>query len=243
MESARGAISARRTLRTVVTFVALGISAGVAASWICAIGVHPGDALPEATAHTRLEDGKLWYVIWSAQPGHSEVMSVTGTFPEDVSLAPEPAAESVIPRWSRVRRPKAGRNGGEFHHVESAFGWPWLSLAFSGEYTRRDSRQVEIEVKSGILLYQPTLGSGDKPLRVLPLRPLWIGILCNSVFYGLGIWLLWFLKVLRPLSLLRRIRLRRGLCPTCGYPMGEATVCAECGAMLPSRKPDARATE
>ena len=36
--------------------------------------------------------------------------------------------------------------------------------------------------------------------------------------------------------LLRRFwRLRRGLCPKCAYPMGESSVCTECGCGLPKR--------
>ena len=36
-------------------------------------------------------------------------------------------------------------------------------------------------------------------------------------------------------ALRRLIRRRRGLCPKCGYPMGEAAVCSECGRTLPGR--------
>ena len=30
-------------------------------------------------------------------------------------------------------------------------------------------------------------------------------------------------------------RIERGLCPKCGYPMGESAVCTECGKTLPRR--------
>ncbi len=42
--------------------------------------------------------------------------------------------------------------------------------------------------------------------------------------------------VIATLVQLRRfLRLRRGLCPKCAYPMGEAAVCSECGCGLPKR--------
>ncbi len=42
--------------------------------------------------------------------------------------------------------------------------------------------------------------------------------------------------VIATLVQLRRfLRVRRGLCPKCAYPMGESEVCTECGESLPSR--------
>ncbi len=38
-----------------------------------------------------------------------------------------------------------------------------------------------------------------------------------------------------PFSLRRFLRVRRGLCPTCAYPMGESAVCTECGRDVPKR--------
>ena len=64
----------------------------------------------------------------------------------------------------------------------------------------------------------------------LPARPLWPGFAINTLFYATILWLLMY-----GLSALRRfLRLRRGLCPKCAYPMGESSVCSECGKPLPS---------
>ncbi len=38
-----------------------------------------------------------------------------------------------------------------------------------------------------------------------------------------------------PFALRRFLRVRRGLCPKCAYPMGESSVCTECGRALPKR--------
>ena len=61
--------------------------------------------------------------------------------------------------------------------------------------------------------------------RVIPTRPIWPGFAVNTLFYAA---LLWFPFVLR-----RFIRVKRGLCPACAYPMGESVVCSECGKTLP----------
>ena len=46
--------------------------------------------------------------------------------------------------------------------------------------------------------------------------------------------LLWLLLP-GPFVLRRFLRLRRGLCPRCAYPMGMTDTCTECGATLPTR--------
>ncbi|MEQ8316733.1 MAG: zinc ribbon domain-containing protein [Phycisphaerales bacterium] len=60
----------------------------------------------------------------------------------------------------------------------------------------------------------------------VPYLPLWPGLLGNTLFYGV--------LVLTPFSLVRwrrlRRRARRGLCPACGYELGDGVeACPECG--------------
>ncbi len=65
----------------------------------------------------------------------------------------------------------------------------------------------------------------------LPLRPIWPGFAANTIFYATIFWLV----IPGPFALCRLIRQRRGLCPSCAYPMGESAVCSECGKELPKR--------
>ena len=67
-----------------------------------------------------------------------------------------------------------------------------------------------------------------KPHRPFPTQPLWLGFTVNTLFFAALLWL--------PFPMQRWIRVRRGLCPKCAYPMGESAVCSECGAALPSPK-------
>ena len=68
-----------------------------------------------------------------------------------------------------------------------------------------------------------------KPPRPFPLRPIWPGFAVNTLCYAAILWLL----ILGPFVLRRFIRMKRGLCPACAYPMGESNVCSECGRALP----------
>jgi hypothetical protein len=65
---------------------------------------------------------------------------------------------------------------------------------------------------------------------VLPCMPLWSGFGLNTLVYAVVLW--GFFAA--PFALRRRMRIRRGLCPACAYPVGESEMCTECGAQLPS---------
>ena len=71
------------------------------------------------------------------------------------------------------------------------------------------------------------LGGSTYP-RVLPLRPIWLGFAVNTAFYAVVIWLLSG----GTFKVRRSIRKKRGLCPKCAYPVGDSSVCTECGREL-----------
>ncbi len=62
----------------------------------------------------------------------------------------------------------------------------------------------------------------------IPLRPIWPGFAVNTLFYATLLWLV----IPGPFVLRRFLRMRRGLCQKCAYPMGESAVCTECGKSL-----------
>ena len=63
----------------------------------------------------------------------------------------------------------------------------------------------------------------------LPLLPILPGFLINTLFYAGILWLV----IPGPFVLRRLLRVRRGLCPLCKYPIGVSVVCTECGRDLP----------
>ncbi len=62
--------------------------------------------------------------------------------------------------------------------------------------------------------------------------PLWLGFALHAAFYAAILWLL----ILGPFILRRFVRVKRGLCPACAYPMGGSTICTECGRELSARR-------
>ena len=68
-------------------------------------------------------------------------------------------------------------------------------------------------------------------IGVLPFHPIWPGFAVNTVCYAAVLWLL----IPGPFVLRRFIRMKRGRCMKCGYPIAESAVCTECGNALPVR--------
>ncbi len=68
---------------------------------------------------------------------------------------------------------------------------------------------------------------GATHFDILALRPIWPGFAVNTLFYATFLWLLTCLTI----AVRRFLRLRRGLCPACGYDLrhGEHEACPECG--------------
>lgn len=125
-------------------------------------------------------------------------------------------------------------NGPEFwDHVGA--GWPMLALSAS-RHTVLDleGREVVdrvIRLHGGVALHQdrddPTAES--RTPRLLPLRPLWLGFILNSLAYATGLGTI----VHGPTTVRSFLLGRRGECPACGYPRGSSPVCTECGEALP----------
>ena len=66
---------------------------------------------------------------------------------------------------------------------------------------------------------------------IIPYELLWPGFAVNTLFYATILWLV----IPGPFVLTRFLRVRRGLCPLCKYPIGVSAVCTECGKDLPKR--------
>ena len=82
-------------------------------------------------------------------------------------------------------------------------------------------------------VFRPDWMRGTGWPLVLPLRFIWPGFAINTVFYAAILWLLFA----APGFIRRRIRIQRGQCPACAYPVrgGTNPLCTECGAAVSVR--------
>ncbi len=123
-----------------------------------------------------------------------------------------PALAAAEIQWFARRELVMGDEWGAVRGTHTRAGWPMFALEW--EYWRSETSGQSIG----------TLEPGDD---IMSSRPICPGFVINTVFYAAVLWLLFA----APFALRRRRRIKRGLCPACGYQWGAGTspVCTECG--------------
>ena len=118
--------------------------------------------------------------------------------------------QSMVPSWSQLAIPPTM----DVSIWDYSAGWPCRSL-----YYYWDS-----DTSSHSHAWQIRESPNE---RYLPLAPIWPGIVINTLFYAVFMWLL----LTGPLVLRRTIRHKRGLCVKCAYDLRGADhlQCPECG--------------
>lgn len=107
-----------------------------------------------------------------------------------------------------------------------ADGWPLQAFSAEARWSSFDALGVS-HVIDGVLVGPRNVFPSDG-VRILPLRPIWTGIVIDFFFFTLLWYLLFSLGVIR--SALRRWR---GLCGRCGYRLlPEQDRCSECGEAI-----------
>jgi len=134
-------------------------------------------------------------------------------------------------RWGRAEAVRSAPEDFGDNGCEHATGWPvltaWCEWSFAWE-----ARPPEYVLEGGILVSRPTPGGlltlDAAELRALPLRPIWIGLAANSIFYAAiscGLWQ-------GTLAIRKTLRRARGQCVGCSYNLAglpTSSPCPECG--------------
>jgi hypothetical protein len=232
----------KRRLIQLVVLVALGVAINLTVAWTLAWKGMP------TTPPTR----KGQEIVFCSQqsmgsklrrtPGAFEAAQAMSFHFDGVSAWPITESEfrDLLPAWSDMHDGQAiYRQGDRVHSLlsyhEVANGWPLLSLRGTClvDITLGRTDAVAFRNVHGML---PTLDDEQwgVPGTMYPYAPIWSGLLLNTLLYASSLWMLCQFMVL-PLRFRRRLRLRRGLCPHCAYPIGSSPLCTECGKPLPAR--------
>jgi hypothetical protein len=171
---------------------------------------------------------------WNLRVWHGHILArdslnltITGSFEK-----PPPALEAD-PALHAIRRPlnSAWRamiaeaapqcTSGAFFNLQ-AWGFPFRSMA--GGFAKGPPTHIEWYAEYNVL----------GRTRTFPTRPIWFGLIGNTLFYAAAIWSLSWLLVCAPGAARRRYRRRRGLCVCCAYKLAglpPSTRCPECGTV------------
>ncbi len=218
----------KRRLLIIAIFLLLGAVANVAVAWGLARYFDPvrtyrpnrqsfGRSLAGWQGKAKIEhhygghpgDGQYWDCAASKRFGTVTLHARAWPAGE---MIPFPVAS--VPHWSRLRAPQRADHP-HAYLFEFATGWPMLAMVYRRERFPGGPRMPVFEMIS--------MG--------LPTEVIWTGFLVNTLLYAALLWLL----ICGPFVLRRFLRMRRGLCPKCAYPMGESSVCTECGNALSKR--------
>jgi hypothetical protein len=230
MESSTGGNGVKRWVFTIFLFLLLGVIVNITLAWGISVRGDPFDSEPAAKPYlldegersaSRFRTGGSLAYHWSTRCWLARRSDPPGSY---MTLG------DVLPSWGR----HADDSYVEMNMV-IASGWPFLALWYHQTVWSTDSPtlQTHFQAHGGIQLKWRYAGFIHRPC-VLPLRPIWFGFIVNTVLYALILSLLYcVLFVLR-----RRIHLKRGRCPKCGYDLRHALSggCPECGW---NRQPEA----
>ena len=238
----------KRRLLIIAVFLLLGAVLNVAVAWGCAVWIPAsGPYLGERRIASLREleaDGtwRFWAITRFERSGavlyisHWDTRSERIDCGEITTQSTDLRPSELAPSWAGLRTPPATDHGIRDVHAYGwpdyeirnvhAYGWPFISMWQDFVYTGGGYGRTLVHGLQ--LAFLPPDGGF---VRAVPLCPIWLGFAINTLFYAAILWI----AFLSPFTLRRFLRLRRGLCPKCAYPMGESAVCTECGRPLPSR--------
>ena len=223
----------KRARRRIVLFLLLGAIINVAVAWryVLRTDINVDGFTLEFSGvvvygTTQLDDEPtFWVITATTRPAFGYVVS---TRSDKGGLSKPRSAEQALPHWSRLTSPSSNWDREHIQsQEEAAFGWPWLVLSWRVD---RSVSRYETDRRLDRIAYGLKIEASDRVRalpKILPLRPVWPGLLLGSVVYALILW-----AVAKNLvALVRLRRLLRGRCYACGYDIKWDLVhgCPECG--------------
>ncbi len=230
-----------RRVSVILTFLLLGAIVNVAVAWVLAVTLNVFDG-GETEGQWR-QIRRPGEFFWQGQSKHrTGGVWIAARFVRTSDDLEDDSGKyrggDAVPSWSGFAQPTKEFQTGESQAVwrwGDGRGWPLLCLwSETKRYNDKADHRDIVPVQWGIKTDLSEWGGGNPHNmgpRVLPLRPICPGFAINTVFYAAILWLLFA----APFVLRRRRRIRRGLCPACGYRVGTSPVCTECGKPLPNR--------
>lgn len=150
-----------------------------------------------------------------------------------------PSTGALVPSWSTLDRASPTFADGTSKYEQrllDARGWPMVALSSETDSQANGTSSIPfvtgvgpMTFLSGSFAITTPSASGVRP--PFPMRPIWSGVLVDTIVFAVAWWLIWITLTI-PRRFVRDVaRLRRGACIQCGYDLGFdfAPGCPECG--------------
>ncbi len=216
-----------RWLTKLVVFLLLGAIVNLGVAWLCSLQSIETSKIGAIEYRQVRAYGLRWSCTFIRRFGFDRVLL------ESRMYGSPPADPSTLPTYIVVP-PISDEEAVDKHYVVA--GWPQRSFCAVAVVTQQlgaDNYRWVGDADYPLDTWRAAIRlSDDSPdpfvRRILPLRPLWIGLIAKTSFYAVILWLV----TLGPFAVRRFVRDRRGLCIKCGYDLRatEHEVCPECGA-------------
>ncbi len=214
--------------RRIAIFLLLGAIANVAVAWGCVIA--HGEITDSGRLAEHREKSRILLLRIISKPGYGYAAVQTSWSVNSPRFTYERSATYDGGIWWPSGLPE--RTGG---HI--GYGWPMLSLSAIIAPDRGVGLEsvirtgTPVTVWGGFMLRRTEFvyPARDAMPMIFPFRPLWFGLVFNTLLFALVLALL----ALGPAALRRLLRIHRGQCPACAYPRGVSPICTECGEPLP----------
>jgi hypothetical protein len=220
----------------------MGCACAVFSPWLFVF--LPGTPVPGSTwtgalwtlyyqrAFVAVESGH-WYVSGWRTPWAASFSQTPPEATSTGSVGPVPKAmlEFValpeLPSWSRgsAGPPTAVERDRRVTMTDVAIGFPLVALASRQTYSPVDQSTTTNGLR---FTNSANYWARRATSTAFPLTPIWHGLFVNSLFFASMIYALRWLAA-RAQERRKSRRARTGYCPNCKYPIGQTSVCPECG--------------
>ncbi len=234
------------TVVRVAAAIMLGAATTVAVAWLMALYVRPhwsrgfktdaaNQLVPTPPLSPQQNGIHLVQVSRNRRWG-TDIVEVWPAWSEDLDrrLTPPGMIHTLVEGTSFEAEMKE-----KFDNNESACalwradGWPLLALSSEARWQSYDARGMS-PVIGGIRVGPRNVVPDDGP-RILPLQPIWSGLIINTILY-VSLWFTLFSLGDIRRGIRSRLRRRRGQCVRCRYQLlPEQTRCSECGEPVSPR--------
>jgi hypothetical protein len=213
-------------LRTLLPFLLLGAAVNVAVAW----GLGAWSPYTNSSGRDASDVELARVAEYSETPKSDETIVATGW---GIRNTCTPVRDPVLDA-ERKRFFRPGEYGTVFFATPAVCviesGFPCLTVkSVHVLHSSKAGAPLLLESRGGVLLRNHAVIEGH-PIGWVPVLP---GFAINTILCAA---ILWRSRPLfdAPFAFRRRLRLRKGQCPECAYPIGASDLCTECGKPVQS---------